>query len=69
MRKRFYIPLIILISWLTIFGSVTWAAQSPADLIIFNGPIHTVNTKSPMAEMVANIGDAIALYGNHSRHG
>lgn len=40
------------------------AAASPADLIIFNGTIHTMDGAQPAAEMVVVVGDRIAHVGS-----
>ena len=46
--------------------SLARALVPPADLIVFNGPIHTMNENQPSVEMVAVKGDRIVYAGKAS---
>ncbi len=52
------------------FLGVSWMAcqnqQRPADLVLTNGVIHTVDEKNPSAQAVAMIGDRIVFVGSNA---
>lgn len=53
---------LIRLFWLAIFSSISFS-QVPADLVLLNGKIWTVNEKQPQAEAVACLGNRIIAVG------